>query len=353
MQRKRNDEKNKFIEKPFFSACLHCRYTPLVAFLKNCPKPFHWLSFSTIGSAARLKKIDYPGINNYSQFSFDGLGRNVRLVEVTSGITSATRQFVYARANRQEERDASGALVSSFFIRGQKTSGTSYFYSSDHIGSVRELCDASGTLCGDYDYDCFGRQTAFIQTNSSDYGYASYFFHQRSNMSVTETRPYDAKLGRFLRRDTILERGGTNLYAYVWNSPTNFLDPEGTSATSGISSAISAMSGGKKDDGKKEDKNQKKQTLPDCEECCKQILDQKETLIYCRTNLSDEAIALYWDCKFGCLKDPNSCWNPKNGPREGSSDDGGGGGSGSGSAGGAPPPPNKKKKKCDKDCDKE
>lgn len=64
----------------------------------------------------------------------------------------------------------------------------------------------------------------------------------------------------------------------------------------------------------------------------------------------DEAIEKYWDCKFGCLQDPNSCWNPKNGPRGGSDD---GGDSGSGSSGGPPPPPpnNKKKKKCDEGCD--
>jgi RHS repeat-associated protein len=40
-------------------------------------------------------------------------------------------------------------------------------------------------------------------------------------------RYYDAKLGRFVSEDPIGFKGGSNLYAYVGNSPVNAVDPFG------------------------------------------------------------------------------------------------------------------------------
>ena len=40
-------------------------------------------------------------------------------------------------------------------------------------------------------------------------------------------RWYDPATGRFLQRDPIGIRGGTNVYAYVNNAPTGLVDPDG------------------------------------------------------------------------------------------------------------------------------
>ena len=43
------------------------------------------------------------------------------------------------------------------------------------------------------------------------------------------SRWYDAEQGRFMSEDPIGFDGGMNFYSYAGNSPTNFVDPMGTS----------------------------------------------------------------------------------------------------------------------------
>lgn len=46
-------------------------------------------------------------------------------------------------------------------------------------------------------------------------------------MCLTHYRAYDADFGRWLSRDPIEESDGPNLYSYVWNNPTNWVDSFG------------------------------------------------------------------------------------------------------------------------------
>jgi RHS repeat-associated protein len=104
--------------------------------------------------------------------------------------------------------------------------------SKDHQGSIREMVDASGNIVAEYSYDPYGRQTKISGSGpSADFGYAGYYVHQPSGLLLTQTRAYSPTLGRFINRDPMGERGGTNLFAYVGNSPTNWIDPRGTQGT--------------------------------------------------------------------------------------------------------------------------
>ncbi len=67
----------------------------------------------------RMIKITYPGSNNFSTFVYDGLGRNVSIVETTAGSVTSTKQFVWNGNFRKEERDGTGALTKKFFVEGQ------------------------------------------------------------------------------------------------------------------------------------------------------------------------------------------------------------------------------------------
>jgi RHS repeat-associated protein len=176
-------------------------------------------------------KINYPGSGNNSQFTIDGMGHWGRIIENTAGSVVSTKQFIWelTKATPLEARDGSSVITSQYFQHGQTLAGktTKYFYSRDHLNSIRELTDSSGTVQALYAYDAFGRKERIAGTIDSDFQFAGYYFHSASILNLTLTRSYAANLGRWIARDSIFEEGGINLYAYVNNRPSQFRDPSG------------------------------------------------------------------------------------------------------------------------------
>ena len=175
----------------------------------------------------RRIKINYPGSGNNSQFSYDGLGHVVKIVETVSGTVTSTKQFVQTGIKMREIRDSSGNVLSQFFKHGQTIGGTNYFYTRDHLNSVRELTDTSGNGQATYSYSPFGNVIKLQNAVAPDFQYAGYYAHVPSGLNVTLFRSYSSSLGRWIRRDPIGERYGANLYAYVRNEPMNLRDPFG------------------------------------------------------------------------------------------------------------------------------
>ena len=94
----------------------------------------------------RLIKITYPGTNNYSSFTYDGLGRCAKIVETTSGSITSTKQLVWCGNQMCEARDASSTITAQYYSLGETISGTNYYYTKDHLGSIREMTNSSGTI---------------------------------------------------------------------------------------------------------------------------------------------------------------------------------------------------------------
>jgi len=168
--------------------------------------------------------ITYPGTNNYSQFTYDGLDRCVDIVETSGGSVTSTKQFVWCGNNMCEARNAVGAITAQYFLFGQTISSSNYFQNKDYLGSVRELTDGSGNIQAQYGYDPHGQVTKLQGVLASDLQYAGYYYHAPSGLSLTPHRLYSSKLGRWISRDPIGEASGTNLYAYVTNDPILFTD---------------------------------------------------------------------------------------------------------------------------------
>ena len=190
-------------------------------------------------------EITYPGTGNYSAFSYDGLWRNAAIVETTSGSVTSTKQFVWSAGNRREQRDASSSLTAQFFSNGETISSAEYFYSFDHLGSVREMSDNSGSLKAQYTFDPSGRVIKISETVASDYGFSSTYLHSRSGLNLALNRNYDSLIGRWISRDPLDETAILNRYIYANNRPVFLIDPDGLDAVGGaMGGAVGGVLGG-------------------------------------------------------------------------------------------------------------
>ena len=172
--------------------------------------------------------------NQRTEFDYDGLGRRVGIRKLVSGSEVSNRRFVWCDDTICEERDFAGSVIKRFFDQGVKIeSGPqvgNYYYTRDHLRSVRELTDTAGTIRARYAYDPFGRQTQIAGDVASDFGFAGMFAPAETGLNLTKFRAYDSALGRWLSRDPLKDAEllqGANIYAYVANNPVNLTDPLG------------------------------------------------------------------------------------------------------------------------------
>jgi len=198
--------------------------------------------------ANRLVAINYPSTGTRTEFTYDGMGRRVQIVEKTGTTVTSTKKFVWIGNRPAEERDGSNIVTKRFYGEGEQIGGTVYLFSKDHLGSIREMTDLSGTVRARYAYDPYGRRAKVSGDLEADFGYTGHYYHSPSALSLALYRAYDADKGRWLSRDPLdlaelLQ--GPNIYRYAGDSPMNFIDKDGRfilplvgAALGGIANAI-------------------------------------------------------------------------------------------------------------------
>ena len=97
--------------------------------------------------ANRLVAINYTGFTTRSEFTYDGLSRVVKIVEKTGGTINSTRKIVWFGREKLEFRDATDAISQRNYQQGQYAATTAYFYTRDHLGSIREMFTGGGHRC--------------------------------------------------------------------------------------------------------------------------------------------------------------------------------------------------------------
>jgi len=173
--------------------------------------------------------------NQRTEFGYDGKSRLAYIRQLQNGSAVSFRRFVWCRGRLCEERDATGTtVIKRFFPQGVKfetgTNAGFYYYTRDHLGSVRELTDGSGNVRARYAYDPFGRRTKLGGDVDSDFAFAGMFSSSETSLSFAMNRVYDPNLARWLSRDSLNHaefKEGPNLYAYVRNEPVDNTDNSG------------------------------------------------------------------------------------------------------------------------------
>jgi RHS repeat-associated protein len=192
-----------------------------VAFVKNTGLLSQIWSASA-GIYTLSFKVAQRGSNNDSH-------QQLRVNLRPSGSVISAKTFVWCGNQICEERDSTGSTVTKrFFADGEQRIGGSdagnYYYSRDHLGSIREVTDSTGALKAQYDYDAWGNSVVVSGNMNVDFGYTGHYFHQPSGLNLAMYRAYNPMLGRWISRDPIGEAEGLNLYHYAWNDPTDRID---------------------------------------------------------------------------------------------------------------------------------
>ncbi len=97
----------------------------------------------------------------------------------------------------------------------------------DALGSTLALVDTSGNLATQYSYDPFGNTTVSGALSSNPAQYTGRE-NEGNGLYFYRARYYSPQLGRFISPDPIGYLGGSNVYAYTSDEPTDFIDPTGT-----------------------------------------------------------------------------------------------------------------------------
>jgi RHS repeat-associated protein len=160
-----------------------------------------------------------------TDIEYDGMHRWTRILERNGSTTTSDRRFIWDRFTLVEQRNGtSTTAVQRYLPQGVLQGTNKFFYTRDHLGSIREVVNNSGSVVARYDYDPYGRRTKLSGTFDSDFGFTGHYYHAPSGLHFAPFRAYSAELGRWLSRDPNEEEGGINLYGYVASNPANLVD---------------------------------------------------------------------------------------------------------------------------------
>lgn len=170
-----------------------------------------------------------------ASYKYDALGR--RISKTVSDVTT----LYYYIGDQMVEEQTDESLVSYVYSNdidealSMSQNGSTYYYHTNHLGSVMALSDNSGKLAERVDYDVYGQPAFFDATDNEltassigntilftgrefDYETGNYYYRART------MRP---GIGRFMQKDPLMYVDGMNDYAFVKNAPVFYVDYTG------------------------------------------------------------------------------------------------------------------------------
>ncbi len=204
----------------------------------------------------------YDDNGNMTQKTFGGVTTNIghdaldRVVSVSkTGLP--TEQYAYDQGSRRIKKTVGGTAVNyhysgpdiigeygddwttphAIYAHGAAmddplvriVAGVPNYYHGDGLGSIVGMSDSTAALSATNRYDAWGNVTEATGT-TPQYGYTG---REPSDNGLIyfRARYYDPEIGRFTQPDPKGFIDGINRYAYVMNSPVNYVDPWGLKAS--------------------------------------------------------------------------------------------------------------------------
>jgi RHS repeat-associated protein len=163
-----------------------------------------------------------------SEFSYNGHTQRVRRIEKENDNVTSDYRYLWCDTEICQERDTATSEISGqFFSQGFASDGDFFYYTRDHLGSIRELLDVSEAVRARYAYDIYGSATKLSGDIDSPLQFTGHYFHADSGLLLTYYRAYDTATGRWLSEDPAGRDRLGNLYTYARNDPVSFMDPYG------------------------------------------------------------------------------------------------------------------------------
>ena len=174
----------------------------------------------------QLASIAASGGGTIATFQYDAFGRRA-----SKTVVGTTTSFLYDGVNAVQELSGSTPTanlltggVDEFFSR---TDSTGTFYPlTDALGSTVALTDATGAVQTQYTYEPFGNTTVSGPASNNAFQYTGRE-NDGTGLYYNRARYYSPGYQRFISEDPIGFNGGINVYAYTFDSPTNYSDAGG------------------------------------------------------------------------------------------------------------------------------
>lgn len=176
---------------------------------------------------------------NALTYGYDGLNRRVHKMD---GAT-LKYHYIFEDGGRIAGHVNINGVIQREYIYGSDwrvpdylvASSVNYFLVKDYLGSVRLVVKTDdGTVTQRLDYNDLGEAVTDTNAGFQAFGFAGGIYDGQTKFVKFGARDYDPRAaGRWTTKDPILFGGkDTNLFAYTFSDPLNFIDPTGLYGTS-------------------------------------------------------------------------------------------------------------------------
>ena len=205
---------------------------------------FEWTNGRVL-SQITVNPEDSNGTADVYSYTYDESG--IRSSKTVNGVTT---YFTTKDGVILSQTDGTNTMYFQYDNSGNPTgflyNGIQYFYLTNQMGDVIDITDNTGTLIATYTYGAWGEVLATTPTtagnsaqlaiaNANPLRYRGYYLDAETGYYYLQSRYYSSNLCRFLNADMLefasFEKeaaGGTDIFVYCSNCPTNHKDPTGS-----------------------------------------------------------------------------------------------------------------------------